>query len=549
MPGTGSWADDLWQRLTADPVTARRTEWIIIGVLSLIAALVRFIRLDQPGRLVFDEVYYVMDGWSLVNVGYESEYPAENARDEFAAGNVNGYDPNDPSYVVHPPFGKLLIGWFMMLFGAENIWAWRAAVAVFGTLAVPLMYVVARKLLGSIALAAIAAGFLALDGHAIATSRVSILDGLLMFFVLLGFYFLLLDRDQNRARLGAKLQAWREQAHRIDPSIPLTPIPSKWTFTVDHESSNGPTFGPVVWRRPWLVAMAVTLALATSIKLSGAVFLAVFCLAAVMLDALVRKEHGVKFWLSGAVLKQAPIAFVLTIPLAIVVYLSTWWGWLTTEGGFYRQWAAEDPTHPWQGALEWVPLPLQSLWHYHSEAMNFHSGLGGDHPYISNAVEWPFLLRPTAFTYDYYGPGQNGCETDCVVAVTSLSNPLMYWIGTIAIVFLIMYMFVKPNWRHGLILAGFAAGMLPWLITGRTSIYHFYVIAWLPFMYLAAPIAIQTIAGAPSDNRRGRTIAINITAALLVAIVIVSIWFMPVWTGLQIPKWFWETTHWLPGWK
>lgn len=550
---TGSWVDDLWTRLTADPVRARRTEWVIIGVLTVVAALIRFLRLGTPQRLVFDEVYYVMDGWSLVNAGYESEYPAEDARDQFASGNVNGFDPDSPSYVVHPPFGKLLIGWGMQIFGAEHIWAWRVAVAFFGTLAVPLMYLVGRKLLGSIGLAAIGAGFLALDGHAITTSRVSILDGLLMFFVLLGFYFLLLDREHHERQLVARMAQWRKQAHREDPRIPLEPVPSKWSWTVGkrgQQAPTGPDYGPVVWNRPWLVAMAVTLALATAVKISGVVFLAAFCLAAVGLDAAVRKREGVTFWLSGAVLKQAPIAFVLTIPLALATYLCTWWGWLSTEGGYYRQWASEAADRAWTGAFGWVPLPLQSLWHYHSEALKFHEGLQGDHPYISPAYEWPFMLRPTAFAYDYYSQGQAGCgANECVVAINSISNPLMYWLGTVAVLFLLLYLFVRPNWRYVLILVGVAAGYLPWLLTGRTSIYHFYVIAWLPFMYLAVPVALQTLAGSPTDRRRGRTIAVNCVLAFLIAAVVLSIWFMPIWTGAMIPKWYWYTTMWLPGWR
>ncbi|WP_311478679.1 phospholipid carrier-dependent glycosyltransferase [uncultured Gulosibacter sp.] len=550
---TGSWVDDLWARLTTDPVRARRTEWVIIAVLTVVAALIRFIRLGFPQRLVFDEVYYVMDGWSLVNVGYESDYPAEDARDQFAAGNVNGFDPDSPSYVVHPPFGKLLIGFGMQLFGAEHIWAWRVAVAFFGTLAVPLMYLVGRKLLGSIGLAAIGAGFLALDGHAITTSRVSILDGLLMFFVLLGFYFLLLDREQHERQLVARLRQWRKQAHQKDARIPLEPVPSKWSWTVGRKGQpnpTGPDYGPVVWNRPWLVAMAVALALATAIKISGVVFLAAFCLAAVGLDAAVRKREGVTFWCSGALLKQAPVAFVLTIPLALATYLLTWWGWLTTEGGYYRQWAAEAPDRAWTGVFGWVPLPLQSLWHYQSQTLKFHEGLHGDHPYISAAYEWPFLLRPTAFAYNYYDAGEAGCgANECVVAVNSISNPLMYWLGTVAVVFLLLYLFVRPNWRYVLILVGVAAGYLPWLLTGRTSVYQFYVIAWLPFMYLAAPVALQTLAGSPGDRRRGRTIAVNSVFAFLIAAVVVSIWFMPIWTGTMIPKWYWYTTMWLPGWR
>lgn len=547
-PPTGSWADDVWSKWTATPQLRRRTEWLIVGIITLIGVLARFIRLGHPAQLVFDEVYYVLDGWTLVNLGYEAEWP-EEGREMFAAGDLHAYT-DDPSYVVHPPFGKYLIGWGMQLFGAEHAFAWRIGVAVLGALAVPLLYLVGKKLFQSIGLAAIAAGFLALDGHAIATSRISILDGPLMFFVLLGFLFLLYDRDQQRAQIASRVRAWRERAHASDPSIPLDAPPSRWTLTVRPPKVRppGPDWGPVLWNRPWLVAMALSLALAASIKWSGLYFLAVFCLVTIGVDAAARKQAGVTFWLSGAVLKQGWVSFLLTIPVAAVVYVASYAGWFITGRGFYGDWAQgaiED--RAWGGALEWVPLSLQNFWHYQSEIFGFHSQLSADHPYASAPLEWPFLLRPTAFSYEYF---DEGCGAHrCVEAVTSISNPLMFWLGTVAIVFLIMMLFVRPRWPYVAILAGYAAGYLPWLLTARSAVYHFYVIAWLPFMFLAAALALQTLAGSPRDDRRARTPAVNIVAGFLILAVIVSIAFYPLWTGLPIPEWYWSLTHWLPGWR
>ena len=533
-PPAGSWADDLWAKLTATPELRRRTEWVIVGIITLIAALLRFVALGHPHRLVFDEVYYVLDGWSLSNEGYEAKYP-EDGRDLFAAGTVYAYNPDEPSYVVHPPLGKYLIGWGMHLIGPENAFAWRAAVAFFGTLAVPLLYLVARKLLSNVPLAAIAALFLAIDGHAIVTSRISILDGLLMFFVLLGFLFLLYDREHQRRQLLDWVAKWRARQPASTEDAP----------------PEQPGWGPILWNRPWLLAMAIALGLASSIKWSGAYFLAAFCLATIVIDLFARREAGIRLWFSAATLKQGWASFLISVPAAIAVYLASWTGWLATSGGFYRDWVEGEPaTRAWTGALEWVPYSIQNLWHYHSEAFRFHSGLASDHPYNSGPLEWPFLLRPTAFSYEYSKAGEPGCMfNECVTAITSLSNPLIFWLGTIGIVFLAMYVFVNPSWRYGLILTGYFAGWVPWLITGRTSVYHFYVIAWLPFMLLAAVVALQTIAGSPRDDRRSRTVVINIVAGFLGACVLVSLWFLPVWTGITIPTWYWHTTHWLPGWK
>lgn len=543
-PPGGSWLDDLWAGWTATPGLRRRTELVVVGLITLIGVLVRFIRLGHPPRIVFDEVYYVLEGWTISNLGYEAEWP-ENGQELFEAGQVDAYGTAG-KYVVHPPLGKYLIGWGMQLFGAEHAFAWRISVAIIGALAVPLLYLVGRKLFRSIGMAAIAAGFLALDGHAIVTSRISILDGPLMFFVLLGFLFILYDREQQTRQIAEWAADWRVRAHAKDPSIPREAKPSRWSLTVRRPRTRppGPDWGPILWFRPWLVAAAVTLALATSIKWSGLYFLAAFCLLTIGFDAAARKQAGITYWLSAAVLKQGWASFLLTIPAAILVYLATFIGWFRSSEGYYADWAQSDPSRPWGGLLEGVPLSFQNFWHYQSEILQFHSTLGADHPYASAPIEWPFLIRPTAFKYDYYGPNQEYVE-----AVTSISNPLMFWLGTIAVVFLVMMLFVKPRWQYAAILTGYAAGYLPWLITGRTAVYHFYAIAWLPFMFLAAAVAIETIAGSAKDDRRMRTPAVNIATGFLVLTVLVSILFYPVWTGLMIPEWYWSLTHWLPSWR
>ncbi len=544
----GSWADDLWGRWTASPQARRRTEWILVGIITLVAVLVRFVRLDQPNGIVFDEIYYVPDGWTITNNGYESEWP-ENKEDLWATG---GYDEylDKAEYVVHPPLGKYLIGIFMHLFGAEHVWAWRFGVALFGAASVPLLYLVGKKLFRSIAMGAIPAAMLAIDGHAIAMSRTGILDIFVMFFVLLGFLFLLYDRDDQGRQLTSWVAAWRQREHANDPSVPLESTPVKWTSTIDPPATRptGPDWGPVLWRRPWFLAMVVALALATSVKWSGLYYLAFYCVLTVALDAYNRKQAGITLWLSSATLKQGPVSFLLAVPLTIVIYLASYAGWFITGRGFN----GIIDTGAWQGGnfFEWAKLSLSHFVDYQAQVYEFHSRLAAGHSYNSAPYEWPFLLRPTAFQYTYIDPAVDpSCHADqCVQAVTSLSNPLLYWLGTIAVVFLIMMMFVKPRWPYVAILVSYAAGYLPWLLTGRTSVYHFYVIVWLPFMFLAAALALQTLAGDAKDPRKQRTRAVNLIAGFFALAVLVSAFFYPVWTGLQIPDWYFNLTHWLPGW-
>ena len=319
----------------------------------LLAAVLRLWNLGVPHALVFDETFYVKDAWSLFNNGYESTWPAD-ANVQFEAGHTDIFT-TDPSFVVHPPLGKWLIGLGMNLLGPGNPWGWRLATVVVGVLAVVLIMLVAQKLFQSRLLALITGFLLAIDGHAIVMSRVALLDNFVMFFALLGFGAILLDREWHATRLASRLAGLREQG-----------------------------WGPALWWRPWLLAAGLAFGLASSVKWSGVYFLAAFGIYLVVVDALARRRNGVSFWLSAAILKQAPFTFLLLVPIAVMTFLVSWTGWFVTRGGYYRQWAdstgADGAGAVWTGPLAWVPHTLQSFWHYQAAAYTYHVGLATPHP-------------------------------------------------------------------------------------------------------------------------------------------------------------------------
>lgn len=166
----------------------------------LIATLTRFWNLGSPAKLVFDETYYVKDAYTLWLAGHELSWP-EAANESFNSGNPNVY-LQTPEFVVHAPLGKWIIGLGMRLLGAGNPWGWRIMPALFGVLAVWLIYLIAKQLLGSKRWALLPAFLLAIDGQAIVVSRTAILDGIVTTFLLLGFYTLL------RATSALKPMPW-----------------------------------------------------------------------------------------------------------------------------------------------------------------------------------------------------------------------------------------------------------------------------------------------------------------------------------------------------
>ncbi len=152
-----------------------------MALILSVAGLFRFWNLGVPNKLVFDEVYYVDGAKDYLNSAVE----LTNGAAEF---------------VVHPPVGKWLIALGIQLFGDSPV-GWRFSAALFGTLSILIIYLVALKLFNSPLLALISAGLMSIDGLHLVMSRTALLDIFLMFFLLAAFLALLYERHVVAALL------------------------------------------------------------------------------------------------------------------------------------------------------------------------------------------------------------------------------------------------------------------------------------------------------------------------------------------------------------
>jgi len=345
-----------------------------------------------------------------------------------------------------------------------------------------------------------------------------------MFFVLLGFGAVLLDRDWSAGRL----EAWIVRRQKLGRSL---------------------DWGPALWWRPWLHAAGLAFGLAAAVKWNGLYFLAVFAVYTLVVDALARRRAGIAFWASGTVFKQAPTSFVLIVPIALVAYLSTWAGWFSTRGGYYRQWAT-IPGNAAEGVLAWIPLEWQSFWHYQVSAYNYHVGEVRPHGYQANPLTWLFMVRPTSMYYSGAEQGQNGCLAElCGSSITGIANPLIWWAATAALVYLVYRLVRYREWPVGLILTGMAAGYLPWLQYLHRTVFQFYTIVFEPFMILGLVAVIGVILGSARDPGWMRTRGFAILGAFLLVTIALSVYFWPLWTGMQLDYQDLARHWWLPTWR
>jgi len=516
---TGSPIDRWWESRSSRVQSTLRwgTPALVVGI----AAVTRLVGLGHPDSLVFDETFYVKDAWTLTNLGYEASWPAD-ADALFNTGDTDAYLTN-PSFVVHPPLGKWIIGLGMSVLGADNPVGWRIATAITGILAVVLLMLVARYLFKSTVLATLAGFLFAIDGNAIVMSRVALLDNYVMFFALIGFGAVLLDRQWSAARLSAWIAGREERGRSTD-------------------------WGPMLWWRPWLVVAGIAFGATAAVKWNGLYFLAVFAVYTLVVDALARRRAGLPFWFSGTVFKQAPATFLLTVPIALAVYLSTWTGWFLSDNGYDRHWA-DGAGNAWTGIFAGVPHSLQSLWHFESSVYDYHVGENRPHGYQANPLTWLLLIRPTSMFYQSFVAGEGGCTSTCGESITGIANPLIWWAATAAALYLVYRLVRYREWRVGLILTGLAAGYLPWLAYTNRTVFQFYTIAFEPYLILALVMAVGILIGDAGDASWRRVSGIRIVAIFLGMAVIVSAYFWPLWSATLSDYWFIASHWWLPTWR
>ncbi|AKU18762.1 membrane protein [Luteipulveratus mongoliensis] len=541
------------RRLLGRPRTAKERLWAWLGpaIVTVLGGLPRFWDLGRPHQLIFDETYYVKQGWSVIRNGYELRVrdtivqggstfnvPGDHQGQVADSYFTNGLHPTaygtDADLVVHPPVGKWMIGIGENFFGINDSFGWRFAVAVVGTIAIYLVGRAAWHLFRSATLATIASVLLAVEGMEFVHSRVGILDIIVMFWALAAFVAILADRDYARKRLADKVAGMRDAG----------------TF-IGSNRLGGPRLG---WR-PWRWVAGICLGLGTATKWSDGFYLVAFGLMTVLWDLGARRAVGVRRWISATFIKDAiPAAFTM-VGLTIVTYLFTWTGWFRADNSYQRHWAATHPANqdngisPDSSLFGWLPDSMRSLWQYHVEMYNSAANITSFHEYMSNPWSWMVQARPTSYFYESPKRGQQGCDVDsCSKAITSLGNVSIWWVATVALFVLLFFWLLRRDWRAGAILGGIAAGWLPWFMYQERTIFTFYAVTFAPYVVLAVVYICGLVLGKETDSAERRRVGRLVVGGYVSLAVAFFVFWWPLYTAQVIPYRQWQLHMWFPSW-
>ncbi|GAA0501013.1 phospholipid carrier-dependent glycosyltransferase [Paractinoplanes deccanensis] len=476
--------------------------WLVTAVIVAIAGILRLNGVSSPKGYIFDEVYYPTDAWDMLQHGVEWDEKT-----------------NGPAYVVHPPLGKWLISVGELIWGNTEL-GWRFMPAIAGTLMILVLIRVAYRLFHSVLLAGLAGLLMTLDGFQLVLSRTSLLDIFLGLFVLMTFAAIVLDRDHYRRGMLRALE------NGFDPEkTPAVPRIVPW----------------------WLLVSGVTFGMACGVKWSALAFAPFFAALVIVWRVQARRSAGIRGpFLAGIIGDVGWL--LLTLAISFVIYLAAWTGWFVTDDGYFRHYREANGMSepPVIGAL-------LNLWHYHSEAYKFHSGLTERHVYQSWPWQWLLLGRPVAF---YWGNTGNCGAASCAREVLLLGTPILWWSFLPALAALVWFGFARRDWRAWAIGTGAVAGILPWFYyaikDGRTM-FSFYVLPALPFLILAVVYVLgavmtpqQGTATGPARTDR-QLIGTIVVTAYVVVVALCFAYFYPVFVGQLIPYESWSQRMWLGG--
>jgi len=265
---------------------------------------------------------------------------------------------------------------------------------------------------------------------------------------------------------------------------------------------------------------ALTLGLACSVKWSGLYVLIALAFYVLILDIRKNRYLGSQFPIRELIRRNLLFRFLQFGIFPVFIYIASWFSWFITNTGWDRNYSSN---------------PLFSLWHYHSEILNFHTKLTDAHPYSANPWSWLIQGRPTSFFYET--PKSCGGPS-CSQEILALGTPILWWAATLALLVTIGYWVSKRDWQAEILLVVIGASYLPWFAIQERTMFSFYAIAFEPFLLLTLVYLLSKVL------KNQRRIAVISTAIVLVNFL----YFLPIFLGLPITYNSWSDRMWFPSW-
>jgi hypothetical protein len=455
--------------------------------------------LSPPNGQVFDEIYFPVDAHADVK-GIELCRPTMPRDGEQGACIYDYFDPEPPLAKEMIAAGEWGYGWFRAAFqGAHgdyvdlgfNTFGWRIAACLFGTLCIPVMYLMARRLWPNRTFAIVAATLVCFDGLFFVESRIGMIDIFPIFFILCA-YLLFMVHMQARSLNASMLSL-------VALGVVLgVGIAAKWIVLA--------AWACIVF---FLVLRIILRSVNVNFGPAGWPYLAES-----------RDEGSVASPVLWPTYLTVGVIALVVIPVGI--YIASWYPFFA-RGQFHN---------------------LTDLWNYQLASYRYHALLRATHPYGSPAWSWPLLARPVLYYAEYYpylGLDQfTGQELQA--RMLNLGNPWIWWTSLPCMAALPYFIIRHRSFVAGVILLGFISQYAPWFPISRV-LFLYHMFGGLIFMILAVAFVLAHLAEQLRRPARGRLVA----GYLAIAVLSFG-YFYPVWAAVPLSNSAWAEGSGTPPW-
>lgn len=181
-----------------------------------------------------------------------------------------------------------------------------------------------------------------------------------------------------------------------------------------------------------------------------------------------------------------------------------------------------------------------SIWTLQGEMLRYHLTLACDHRYASVWWTWPLLLRPIWFVFEMTPIADPVVGEKIVRGLLCLGNPAIFWVFPVALGYAVWMWRRGPSVIHQVAVIGFMSQWLPWAVVARPRYFHYYYPA-MPFVVMAVALGLERLWRLGEEGR-------VLVAGYLALVVVMFVWWYPLWTAWPIPEsQFWQRM-WLRSW-
>lgn len=411
---------------------------------------------------------------------YNSTYFDEIYHARTAYEFINGDDVYE---WTHPPLGKIFISLGISLFGMTPF-GWRISGTVFGILMLLFIYLFMKSITNKSFVSFITTTVFAFDFMHFTQTRIATIDVYITFFVILMYYFMY---------SYYKMSFYKTPL--IKTFIPLLlsgicfglGVACKWTGVYAGAGLFFIFFITIYKRfREFLLCRKNT-----EIENS---------------DIIIKC-----FWKNTLyTILFCVLAFII---IPVIIYLLSYIPYIKCEGG----------------GIGTILKNQMDMFVYHSKTV-----LDSTHPYSSKWYEWIIMKRPIWY---YSQDAENGLKE----GISAFGNPLVWWVGILAMLFMIYRCIFKKDKTATFITIGYFAQLIPWMFVDRVVfIYHYFPCT--VFLVLSIGYSIYLLY---KENPKYKTVAF----IYMIAVVMMFIAFYPVLSGRAVsPELVDRFLRWFESW-